>query len=131
MPEREIPLRLNRRRDGSLCLVDALGRASGPEREFPGVHVFTYEWIATAEGAKFEGDNIVLNFANGTATYEIVERGGAAVRAKLVSSELTDPAPIDESKVAAPSETAGRAESSTANAGSIHIGAPISAEEVS
>lgn len=92
-----IALRLNIRRDGTVCLVDADGRAASPDREFPSPHGFTYETLA-ALGARQDGDTVTLELANGRAVYAIVERVPTGVNVELVESELFDPPPIDETK---------------------------------
>lgn len=134
---RQIPLRLNKRRDGSVVLTNHLGIGDAADREFPPEHVFGYEWLATggAELARLEGDQVVLTLGNGTATYEITERGPGGVRGRLVDSALSDAPPIDDERAAsiratpdgAPRET--RAERMVAKAGSVHIEVPNESEE--
>lgn len=131
MPEavREIPLRLNKRRDGSLCLTDALGRGTGDAREFPPVHVFGYQWVANvgSDVARIEDGEVTLTLANATARYRVVDEGPTAVRGELIESSLSDPPAIDEDKAGAIAARradrveSGTAERSEARAGSIHI----------
>ncbi len=79
----EIPLRLRRRRDGSLCATDARGAVLTPadptDSVFPKEHLFLHSWL-TADGAQVArvehtkaGRVIKLTLANATATYEVVE----------------------------------------------------------
>ena len=97
-----IALRLNRRRDGSLCLTDAHSNPAGPDREFPAEHGFTYEWLANnADVARIEGDTVTVTLANATAVYRIVNRRADALDLELESSELVDAPPIDEKAAAA------------------------------
>lgn len=96
-----IPLRLNKRRDGSLCLTDADGRAAGKDREFPTPHHFSHEWLlANSANATMSGDTLQLELANARATYRITDRPQNMVTAELVDSELFDAPPIDEDKAA-------------------------------
>lgn len=92
-----IPLRLRRRRDGSLCLTDSYGRTSGDDREFPQTHGFTMDWLVNNSNvARMTGDEITLNMANACALYRVTDRRADAVDVELVESSLFDPAPIDD-----------------------------------
>lgn len=80
----EIPLRLRRRRDGSMALTDAIGAvltsdATLKDTGVPETHLFLYTWL-NGEGARVarvehKGDSrfIRLDLANATALYEVVE----------------------------------------------------------
>lgn len=138
----EIPLRLRRRRDGSLVLADGIGAVLTPDailkdQGLPQTHLFLYTWL-NGEGARvarveYQDDARVirLNLANATAVYEVVEdqdaqtatmvaladhkgslfdlapehRDGAGralaaqgILGQLVDWNLTEPAPIDETR---------------------------------
>lgn len=80
----EIPLRLRRRRDGSLALTDGIGAVLTPDAVLkdsglPQTHLFLYTWL-NGEGARvarveYQGETRVirLDLANATALYEVVE----------------------------------------------------------
>lgn len=75
----DIPLRLLKRRDGTLCLRNHLNQIDpnmedGDPLGFPTMHEFSQEWLLenTMSGnVAVSEDAIVLNLANGTATYAI------------------------------------------------------------
>jgi hypothetical protein len=70
--ERDIPLRLRRRRDKSLCLVDEMNRiaSEGHPATFPPRHEFSLTWLLdNGRHVTVEDDTITLNLANGTAVY--------------------------------------------------------------
>lgn len=74
-----LPLRLRRRRDGSLCLTDPVGRIDGDGRVFPSEHLFLFGWL-NGEGASVArveltdaGRVIRLRLANAEAVYAVVE----------------------------------------------------------
>lgn len=68
-----IPLRLRRRRDGTVWLVDADGRTAG-ELAFPETHAFRWVWLAqNSDIARVDGGRVVVTLANARAVYEIVE----------------------------------------------------------
>lgn len=94
-----IALRLERRRDGSVCVTDGHGSTTSPDREFPSPHGFTYDKLLEL-GAELVGDRVTLTLANGRAVYQIVERVPTGVNVELVESSLSDPPPIDEGKAA-------------------------------
>lgn len=107
-----IALRLNKRIDGSYVVVDTLGRGDavrdgdgnviGDNRAFPDVHWFRYSYLAEhSDLARLDGDQVILELANGRAVYRITERQPNGVAVELVESELVDPAPLDEAKAAA------------------------------
>jgi hypothetical protein len=70
-----IPLRLRRRRDGALYLMDALGRTDSDELAFPSAHIFTAAWLLREgrEHAAISGDSLTVTLANASATYAIDE----------------------------------------------------------
>lgn len=78
-----IALRLNIRRDGTICLTDAAGSASTPDRQFPPVHAFTYDKIvALGPAARLDGARLTLELANARAVYRVL-RDPVAARAAL------------------------------------------------
>lgn len=103
----DLPLRLRRRRDGSLALTDASGAVAGETRQFPPRHLFLYSWLY-GEGStvtKVGEDSVVLTLANGVGTYGIIEHENPGLDAQgiyceLVDASYTDLVPIDEEKAA-------------------------------
>jgi hypothetical protein len=95
-----IPLRLRRRRDGSLALMDADGRPDGDERTFPRSHVFTADTALNLAGAgafELSGDALTVRLCNATATYQVDERrANGEIAATLVSQSMSTPPPVDE-----------------------------------
>lgn len=79
-----IPLRLRRRRDGSLALTDGIGRVLTPDLTpadpvLPEEHLFIYTWL-NGEGARVarventEQHRVIkLSLANATALYQVIE----------------------------------------------------------
>lgn len=104
----QIPLRLRRRRDGSLALTDAGGAIATDGREFPTPHLFVFGWLY-GEGssvAKVDGDRLTLTLANAEAVYRVVPNddpvmANQGVLCELDAVELFDPEPIDEQVAAA------------------------------
>lgn len=77
--EAQKPLLLRRRADGTLALD---GKA------FPPVFDFGIEWLfENSAHARKDGDQIVLELANATARYDIVERIPHGFRATLASEK--------------------------------------------
>lgn len=96
-----IPLRLRRRRDGSLTLVDADGRWESHQRAFPTEHVFSHEWLLDSGAAQYDDDDrLTITLANARATYRVLEHDTGGVSAELVDHELFDAPPIDEDRAA-------------------------------
>lgn len=99
------PLRLRLRRDGTLCLVDVEANVNSPDRAFPDEHLFPSTWLLGA-GSPYttvDGDTITVELANARGTFDIVEREATdghgtvvGISARLATSELFDPPPIDE-----------------------------------
>lgn len=120
-----IPLRLRRRRDGSLCVANIHGTVDATTAEFPATHAFSFDWLfANGDVVSLDGDAIRLDLANGRASYRIVNRGPGGVEVELVSSEVFEAPPIDEAKAeqiaaarAATSGDTGVESASTAAAG--------------
>ena len=133
MAEKEIPLRLNKRRDGTMVLVNADG-ANREDRVFPPRHAFTWDYLAGPGRAfvRLEGDTIQLELLNGRATYQIDQQGPGGVSGTLVESELFDAPPIDEDaadlihteREAALAADAGAASATVANAGTAVVEPP-------
>lgn len=104
----EKPLRLRRRRDGSLALTGVGG--SPNDATFPEVFTFGTEWLfENSANARMEGDQIVLELANGKARYDIAERANNSYKCVLVDSEFFEAAPVDET-IAAERATSIRAD---------------------
>ena len=101
MAEKEIPLRLNKRRDGTMVLVNADG-ADREDRAFPPHHAFTWDYLAGPGQAfvRLEGDTIRLELLNGRATYRIDQQGPNGVSGTLMEHELFDAPAIDEDSAA-------------------------------
>lgn len=101
-PPHDIPLRLRRRRDGSLALTDANGAVSGTDRAFPPHHFFTFLWLVGdgASVAQTTVDTVTLTLANASAVYRITEVGDVGVSADLVSADMYDAPSIDEAEAA-------------------------------
>lgn len=92
-----IPLRLRRRRDGTLALIDAEARASGDALAFPEEHLFTYRWMAQEPGvATREGDALRVRLVNAEATYHVREVTRDGVVGELVDSRTHEAPPVDE-----------------------------------
>lgn len=69
-----IPLRLRRRRDGSLALTGANGGIDDPDREFPNPCLFLHTTLLDSGGAmSLSDDRIVVELANARAVYERVD----------------------------------------------------------
>lgn len=147
-PINMIPLRLNKRRDGSLVLTNAFGVSAAEDRAFPEVHDFGYEWLATggAGVVQIENNQVILNLANAKAVYDIVDQFPGGVRGELLEADYFDAPPLDETtaaeiaeKVAAQREAerqrrlaAGEdpvGPTSLARGGSVHIEVPNETEE--
>lgn len=100
-----IPLRLRRRRDGSLALTDAEGRVGSESRAFPAEHVFTPTTLLSLAGVgafAMDGDTITVSLVNAAATYRVTERRpNGEIVAVVVESSLLDPPPIDADAAAA------------------------------
>lgn len=94
-----IPLRLRRRRDGSLCLTDANSSVTSPDRAFPETHAFRFDWMRDNKVVSVvDGDQVKIELANGRATYRIVEGDDpSAIYVELIpdSVELFDPPPVE------------------------------------
>lgn len=106
-----IPLRLRRRRDGTLALTDERGAVDGDGRVFPESHVFPASWLISSGGvATLDGDTLTLTLCNASATYRIVEQDAAGnLHGELEAASLGDTPKIDEkaaAKLAAQSEEA-------------------------
>lgn len=99
-----IPLRLRKRRDGTLALTDAEGRVSGSDRAFPAEHVFTATTALNLAGAgalALNGDTITVTLCNAGATYRVTEqRANGELAATLEKASLLDVPPIDEKAAA-------------------------------
>lgn len=95
-----IPLRLRRRRDGTLALVDADGRVGGEGRMFPAEHLFTNAWLLDSKAAEIDGDDLTIVLANARATYRVIERTDVGLLAEVTATELFDAAPVDEERAA-------------------------------
>lgn len=96
-----IPLRLRRRRDGSLALTDATGAIDSDARTFPSPYVFPFSWLLGADGrraATFTTDTVELELANAKATYAVKEQTDQGLVCELVKSSLSKPAPVDETE---------------------------------
>lgn len=101
-----IPLRLRRRRDGTMALIDHRGVVDAPERAFPAEHLFNYRWLL-ADGAgivALDGEEVRVELVNARATYRIsrhttaAEDGAEGVLCELVSTELFDAPAIDQAR---------------------------------
>lgn len=92
-------LRLTRRRDGTIVLIDADGVVS-ERAAFPPRHLFLYNWLARIGSVvQISDSSVELNFLNAKATYRIVDREHPqGLDAELVESSIsTEPLPpIDE-----------------------------------
>jgi hypothetical protein len=95
------PLRLRRRRDGTMALTDASGSMAKPG-EFPERHLFVWSWLAQAGAgiATVEEAKITLRLANARAEYDVVGRESYGVVATLCDAEFFPPPPIDEERAA-------------------------------
>jgi hypothetical protein len=120
-----IPLRLRRRRDGSVALTDERGAVDAETYQVPSPHLFLYSWLMGAGStvADVRVGAIILNLANARLVYETVtadeghreafarqinghddETAARMVAAftnqghvaRLVSAEAFDAPPVDE-----------------------------------
>jgi hypothetical protein len=95
----DIPLRVRRRRDGSMALIDAARSVTSEERAFPAAFDFGTSWLLANSGiATLAGDEITLDLCNARATYYVTGRDEHVLHAELVDAELFDPPPIDEER---------------------------------
>lgn len=99
-----IPLRLRKRRDGTLALVDADGRVNGQDRAFPAEHVFTATTALNLAGAgalTLAGDTLTVELCNAKATYKVTEsRANGELVATLESASVSNAPDIDEKAAA-------------------------------
>lgn len=94
-----IPLRLRRRRDGSLALTDVEGRVNGERRVFPANHVFTPSKsidLASAGALEMSGVIVTVRLCNATAVYRVTERrANGEIVVEIESAKVTDTPPVD------------------------------------
>lgn len=72
-PEKDWPLYLRRRRDGTLVLTEPTGRVSR-DAFFPKVHEFSTKWLlenSASRVASMDAEHIYVTLGNATATYTI------------------------------------------------------------
>lgn len=115
--EPELPLRMRRRRDGTMVVTDHMSVVLGAGSEypaFPPVYTFNWDWLNGTDGSKVarvkrddEGApiGVSLVFANATASYDVTgqilkDGNPRSLSAALTSFELLDPPPVDN-KIAA------------------------------
>ena len=96
----EKPLRLRKRRDGTLALTGPGGVVDDPERMFPQSFTFGHAWLLDNREVVDLGDEtLTLNLCNATATYRIVEHTPGGLSVELESSDLFDaPAVVEKTE---------------------------------
>jgi hypothetical protein len=93
-----IPIRLRRRRDGSVALTDHRGVVDAPTYQLPREHLFTYAWLlgggaaVATPGPPGDDRTITLSLANATAVYRVtgVDEGDRGLIATLVEASAFD-----------------------------------------
>lgn len=116
-------LRLRRRRDGSVALVNARGQVAADDLVFPSEHPFLFRQLFERQDImRRDGDTIVVTLANASAVYRIgrplspeqdltAEQGVIGV---LEATELRPAPAVDEAKALALAETVAAARAAQA-----------------
>lgn len=105
-PVDDIPLRLRRRRDGSVALTDHRGVVDVEVYEVPARHLFLYSWLmgSGSSVARVLDGVVTVTLANATLTYEVItdedERDAAMTSMADYKGNLRELAEADSKPVA-------------------------------
>lgn len=92
-----IPLRLRRRRDGTLALTDHRSAVDAPDYAVPAAHLFTHGWLLReAAAARAINGVVTISLVNAKLTYRITELTPDGAMTTFESGEVFDAPAIDE-----------------------------------